>query len=353
MYFFRSDYLKIVFIDAFPVLSYLLSRIWESISDFYGRRKPFIILGYMLGSLSLALAGFAQNMDTLIALILVMNFFYSIDFPALYATLGYYGGREIYGLVEAVNSLGWMIGATLLGYIHLYGGQLAIYITGSFLIFLFLLIILFLREPSRKETEFSFLKHVESSLKLKLRAKSLFKYLLASSFIAWIATLWNSALLKVKLYLLVGESLEYCGLTMGLGAGLLSIIASFIATVLSKRYGGVPILTLSLLLYSVSTPLLALTQSTFIYITFYILPVWSFFYIGQLAAAYELSESGFEAENIGTLTTIAGLSSLPALVGGVIADLHGINIAILSASLLYLSALLALILAKSKLLYGS
>jgi len=330
MYLFESNYLEMVFVDAFPALSYILSRIWGSISDYYGRRKPFMALGFLLGAIPLAFAGIAGDLYSFILLILISNFFYSIGYPSFYAALGRLGGREIYGLLEALSSIGWMVGAGLLGYVHAYWGGIGVYLTAATIILLSIAIILILyREEREKRGDYpSLIDYLRDSLKLRIRADPLFKYVLIAAFIAWISTYWNGPLLKIKLYLLMEESVGTYGLVMGLGAGLLSALGALLVMALARKYGGLPLLTFGLLAYSLFYPILGLVSSPLIFSVVFITPVWPFFYIGQLASTHELSIKDFEAENMGTLLTVTSFSAIPALTGGLIADAMGLDLAI-------------------------
>ena len=336
-----SDFFRIVFVESFPAISYILSRIWGAISDYYRRRKIFIIIGYSSSAIPLILAGTVKVIDTLVLLILFFNFLVSIGLPAYYASLGIHGGREVYGYLQMVSSLGFTIGAMSLGPIYEESRQLGVYTTAAIVILTGILMLSLLYKEERSDVEVGpdLIDHLKSSVKFRLRASPQFKLLLVAVFIAWIAAYWDSGLLKVKLYDLLKQSVGNYSLVIGFGSGLLSIPASILAALTAKRYGGLSILSIGLLCYSMIIPILGLSHSLFIFIALYILPIWPFFWAGQYSLAYELSEKNFEGENIGTLMTITNLAALPALIGGLIADRSGLDPAILITTIFYISSL--------------
>ncbi len=340
MYKLGGDFFKIVFLEALPAFSYIFSRIWGAISDYYGERKRLMAIGFFLSAIPLFFAGFANTTEILLLSIFLSEFLSSIGLPAFYTALGVRGGRGVYGYQPMTSSLGFTLGAVLLGPIYTYASQFGVYATAaSFTLFAALVILALYKEEASKRIETPFLEHIKQSLKFKVRAKHGFKYFLVASFLVWIAVYWNDGLLKVKLYELLGRSVEGYSLVIGFGAGLLSIPASILASRMADKYGGAPVFTLGLLCYSLLIPSLALVHDPSLFTALYILPVWPLFWAGQYSLVHELSEEEFEGENMGTLMTVTSVSAFPALIGGLVADVSGLEHAIFSTTFFYLSSL--------------
>ena len=332
--------------DALPGMCYILSRIWGSISDFYQRKKPFMVLGFLLGGIALSLTGFSKNVSELLLVILVINFLYAIASPSFYAALGLEKGGMAFGLAQLVGGLGYSIGAYLVGPISANLGNIITYVIASLLTCISSITIMIgYKERERKIWIKEGLgKWIKTSILFKLRARKEFKSLLAAMFISWISGYWVSALLKVKLYLLLEESIVNYGLVMGLGAGLLSTIFSAVAAFAVRRFGGFKLTLLSLLGYGLLIPFLGIISSPIPFILGYVIPIWPFFWTGQMAYTYELSEKGYEAENLGTLTTITSCSSFLALLGGGLTNVVGLNTGITLAGFLYFISVSVLLL---------
>ena len=111
-----------------------------------------------------------------------------------------------------------------------------------------------------------------------------------------------------------------------------------------EKFGGFKLTLFSLLGYGLLIPYLGIISSPIPFILGYVIPIWPFFWTGQMAYTYELSEEGYEAENLGTLTTITSCSSFLALLGGTLTNAVGLNAGITLAGFLYFISVSVLLL---------
>ncbi len=336
---------SIVFVQTIPYLAYILSRVWGSLSDVSGNRKLFIIIGQALSLIPLLIVSSIQKLDSIILLIFLSNFFSSISSPSFLAALGEAGGGSAYGYSQLAGNIGWTLGALVIGILHSMYGHTGIYLVAAVTLFISLVIFgFFYKEKDRKVVVKSFRDTIRESFSLKLRAKPGFKLFLIGIFLAWTGAYWNSELLKIKLFELLGESVEKYSEVFGYGVGLLAIFASYIATKIIEKFGAEKPLILSTLIYAVFSILFSIINDPASYIGIYIIPIWPIFWASQAAATYYFSEKGFEAENMGSYIVATSLAVLPAVVSGFIAEFN-LNFSIALSTIFYILASVILLLA--------
>jgi len=329
IYMLGGSLVSIVFVQNFPYTAFVFSRLWGVISDFYGKRKLFIIVGQSLSVIPLFFASFTKELTPLISLIILANFFSSIASPSFLAALGEAGGGTMYAYSQLAGNIGWTLGALIIGPLHSTYGQSGVYLAAITALLVSICIFsIFYRETKKRNMEESMRERLKKVLSFKLRARKQFKYFLLSVFLAWLAAFWSAELLKVKLFQLLGESVENYSIVFGFGVGSLSVISSYITTKLIIKYGGDKLILLSLLMYSILNPLLGIIHDPTLFIALFILPIWPMFWAGQTAVAHELSDKGYEAENMGMFVVVTNIAALPGILGGVLADLINVNLAI-------------------------
>ncbi len=334
---------SIVFIQTIPYSAYILSRLWGAISDYYGNRKAFIIVGQVLSIIPLFIASFVRELDLLILLIFLLNFFSSISSPSFLAALGEAGEGSAYGYSQLAGNIGWTLGALIIGPLHAVYGQTGIYLLAAATSLLSIAIFsLFYREEIVPDKAKPLTLKIKESFSLKLRAKPGFKLFLLAIFLAWVGAYWNSELLKIKLFLLLGESVEKYSAVFGLGVGLLAVISSYAATKIVEKYGAKTPLLLSLLSYAALFILFSVVDDPVIYTVLYVIPVWPIFWASQAAAAYYFSEKGFEAENMGAYIVATSFAVFPASISGFIADSLSLNLSIAVSAIFPLAAFIVL-----------
>ncbi|RLE66769.1 MAG: hypothetical protein DRJ38_00870 [Thermoprotei archaeon] len=336
---------SIVFVQTIPYSAYILSRLWGSLSDYFGKRKIFIITGQVLSLIPLFMVSLTQRLDLLILLIFLSNFFSSISSPSFLAALGETGGGSAYGYSQLIGNIGWTFGALIIGFLHVMYGQMGVYLVAAIVLSISLMIFsLFYREESKPNKSKPLKFKIKESFSLKLKAKPGFKMFLLAMFLAWTGAYWNSELLKIKLFTLLGESVEKYSEVFGYGVGLLAIFASYIATKVIDKFGAEKPLTLSTCIYTIFSILLGILNDPALYVSLYIVPIWPIFWASQAAATYQFSEKGFEAENMGAFIVATSIAVLPAVMSGFIAEIFDLNISIALSALFFLATSIVLFL---------
>lgn len=343
IYMLGGSIFSIVFVQTIPYIGYILSRLWGAISDYYGKRKVFIASGYLLSVVPLFIAGWTKELNTLILLIFLANLLNSISFPSFLAALGEEGGSSAYGYSQLTGNTGWAIGAIIVGTLYTIYGQAGVYfLAATTLLLSILMFIILYRENSTSKKSSSPMSKIKNPFSLEFKAKPGFKTFLFAIFLAWTGIYWNSELLKIKLFILLKGSVEEYSKVFGFGVGLLAILSSYFATKIVHKYGVQNPLRLSLLSYAILSILFSIINDPLPYIILYITPIWPIFWTCQTAAAYNFSEKGFEAENMGAYVVATSLAVLLAVLGGLIAELFDVNISIALSTVFFLISLITL-----------
>lgn len=335
--------IQIVSLDALPALSYVLSIVWGALSDYYENRRAFIIAGQLLAVVPLIAASRVRDPVLFTVAMLATNFLYSISSPSFFAALGEAGGSAMYAYSELASALGWTAGAAAIGLLYSAGGEGTVYTAAvTFVVSSALMIALFYKEERAEVRREELARYLGRIFKLELRASREMKAFLASMFVAWASAYWTSALLKVKLYRLLGASVESYSAVFGV-AGLASAAASLIAARVVEKVGGVALVAFSIAAYSILVPMLGAVPEPSAFAILYCIPIWPLFWTGQLAATFELSRKGAEGESMGALMAVTSASSIPAVAGALVAERAGLDIAIILGGLLNLVPLVLLV----------
>ena len=335
---------SIIFVQTIPFIGYILSRLWGVISDYYGKRKAFIASGYLLSVIPLFIAGWTKELDVLILLIFLANLLNSISFPSFLAALGEEGGSSAYGYSQLTGNTGWAIGAIMVGTLYATYGQPGVYFLAATILLLSILIFIILyKEDNIPNKSPSSLGRIKKSFSLEFKAKPGFKNFLLAIFLAWTGIYWNSELLKVKLFTLLGGSVGKYSKVFGFGVGLLAILSSYLATKIVRKYGVQNPLRLSVFSYAALSILFSIINDPLLYTILYVMPIWPIFWTCQTAAAYNFSERGFEAENMGAYVVATSLAVLPAILSGLIAEFINIDLSIAISTIFFLISLITLI----------
>ncbi|HDI01103.1 MAG TPA: MFS transporter, partial [Candidatus Bathyarchaeota archaeon] len=112
-----ASYLQLCLMDSLAAITYLLSRLWGALSDYYGRRKPFMVCGFTASAISIALMAM-RNYDiwALISSYVVSCFAWGVAYPAYMAALTSDPEREkATTLFSFVSSISWALGVSVMG----------------------------------------------------------------------------------------------------------------------------------------------------------------------------------------------------------------------------------------------
>jgi len=327
-------YLQLSLMDSLAAITYLASRLWGALSDYYGRRKPFMLVGFAGSAVPVAfMALYNRSVWALLALYLVSSFSWGIAFPSLVAALTSDPEREKATTVFAlVGSLGWALGASLMGPAEGALGPPGFFLLCSLMLALFPAILAFYEEEALPRKEGPLRSYIRGSLSLRFRARRGFGFLLAGVFLSWFGLQWSGPPMRMKIYDVLGRSKMQVGLLMGL-----SSVASAVALALGRKavekLGGLRTLLASVASYAVIIPAFGLTWSPVLLVALWLAPVWPFFNLGYMLSPAELSSEETRAEAVGCCEVVKNVGVLLGLFGGLAADVMGREEALLLSAL--------------------
>lgn len=338
-----ATYLQLNTLEALSAASYLLSQVWGAISDYYGKRKPFIISGVLLSALSILISmGQTGSIWSLIGLYTIYCFFDSVRYPAFIALLTILGSLGAHlGVYLFLGEAGGAVGCLIMGPVYTHLGAKYTLLISATLLALSLVPITFYKEKAKAKSweEKGLIDYVKPVIFFKFRIPSRLRWFLASSLISWLGLYWAFPLLVTRLYDLVGRSKMLYGLALS-GASLTSGLASVVAGMLADRVGGLRLFQLVLVAYALHTLACSLVGDPTIYLLLWLAPLWPFFWVGGTAAMAQLTEEEVRGEAMGVLGLSEGVGALLSVAGGLVSDLMGREKSLLVAAL-FLAASLA------------
>ena len=319
-----ATYLQLCLMDSLAAITYLSSRFWGALSDYYGRRKPFMISGFFASALPVIVMAL-RNADiwALLLSYLMACFFWAIAYPAYMAALTSDPEREKATMIfSLVGSVGFAIGSSVMGPAEALLGPSGLF----FLCFLILTafpasLIIYSEEPLPRKPG-SPLSYARGAFSIRLRASAGFGFLLIGVFLAWLGLQWASPLARMRLYDLLGRSKLIMGLLWGM-----SSVASAVALVLAreaiKKFGGLGTLTASTACYAIIMLCFAIVENPVAYAILWLMPVWSFFNLGYVLSPAEFTSEDVRGEAMGACEVAKNLGVLIGLSGGFLADVLG------------------------------
>ncbi|RLI08686.1 hypothetical protein DRO32_01910 [Candidatus Bathyarchaeota archaeon] len=317
-------YLQIALMDSLAYATYLLSRLWGALSDYYGRRKPFMLLGFTASALPVAfMALLNDRIWALISSYLAACFAWGIAFPALVAALTSEPDREYAtAIFSLVGSVGWGIGAFLMGPAEEYMGPAGLFGMSFLILLAFPLVLAFYDEEELPRKEGPLRSYLAGALSLEFRARRGFGLLLVGVFLGWLGLQWASPLMRLKIYDALGRSKMSVGLIMGLNS-IISALAVSLGGKLVRRLGGLRTLISALACYAIIMPVFALAREPGLLLALWFVPIWPFFNLGYMLSPAEFSSEEERAEAVGSCEVMKSMGVLLGLLGGYVADLIG------------------------------
>ena len=350
LYDLKASYFQIALLDSISALMYLTSRVWGAVSDYYGLRKPFILAGNLLSAIPILLCGFTSSPNQIIGLYAATALSSSVAYPPFLAALTSTEGEEggILGWYSMLISFGWAVGCFLMGPLCELAGPSAVFTFSSITVLSATLIMVGYPSERRRARSEGLWEYVKVAFSLKFRAPKEFRWVLLSIFIAWFGAQWGGPLIRMRMYDLLERSKVIVGIVWGPVASVLCAVVSPLAGRLADRIGGWRLLQATILLYAVLTPAYAVIHDPILYSALYVVPVWSFFWIGNLATPAQMTHQSVRGEAMGAQQSASNLGIMLGFLGGVFADRFGRELGIVLSSALFVAALLPLILLKRK-----
>ncbi|GEM_PF-1509436 len=335
-----ATYLQICLLDSLGAVAALLSRAWGALSDYYGRRKPFMLAGLTASAFPVAfMAAFNDNVWGLLLSYFTAYFIWAVGYPAFMAAITSDPEREKATTALAlVGSLGWASGAVLMGPAERHLGPGGVFLACLAILLVLPAFLLPYEEERLPCKAGSPLSYMASAFSFKFKAEKGFGFLLAGMCLSWLGLQWSSPLARMRLYDALGHSKGITGVVWAL-----SSITSALALLAAKRgvekIGGIRTLALAVACYAIFMPSYALVDDPTALVVLWLLPIWPFFNLGCMLGPAELSEEEFRGEAMGAGEVAKNSGLLAGMLGGLVADTIGREESLVLSAVPLLSAL--------------
>jgi len=297
-----ASYVQIALLDSLSAIMYVTSRAWGSASDYYGTRKPFIIVGMGLSAVPIFLCGLVNSPGPIIALFMVSSFFGSISFPSFLAALSAVEEKgRVIGWYSMLTALGWAAGTFSMGFIYEALGVIGVYTTASSIMALSALIATFYPQELRVSRDKSLRKYVRGAFSFRFKAPKEFVWLLIAMFLCWFGFQWSGPLLRLRFYDLLHRSKVVLGIVWGVSASVSGALVSPFAERLADRFGGGRMLQVTVLIYALYTPLFAFVNNPTLFSILWIVPIWAFNWVAAFSTPAQMTSESVRGEAMGCL----------------------------------------------------
>ncbi len=311
---------------AFPsLISLISSRFWGALSDATNRRKPFILLSFLLSVPFFLAYAFIANSPEDYLLIRILNSFFSLEVGIMPATIASTSTRlgRAFGDYSFATSAAWTSGGMLSGwFVEHYGINQAFLLSifGTLLASTTFLFTYKEKNDSRRhniDSQKIILKTI--SFDLNRRAQNL---ALIAVFTALRSAFFGLPAM-MKMYVLLGRSKTSYTVILSL-AGLTGIVTSPLYGRAVDRFGARNSAIASLLAYTIYLPLMALTNDPVLFAILWAIPIGNLEYAALMSLKVRVSNPNGRATDIGTMESISSLfSAFGNIAAGVVIDRLG------------------------------
>jgi len=339
-----ASYLQVALLDSLAAIMYVTSRAWGAASDYYGTRKPFIVVGTLLSAVPIFLCGLANSPSPIIALFMISSFFGSISFPSLLAALTAVEEKgRVIGWYSMLTALGWALGTFSMGFIYESLSVMGIYAVAATLIVLSALVVALYPRESRVSRGKSLRDYVRGAFSFRFKAPKAFVWLLIAMFVCWFGFQWSGPLLRLRFYDLLQRSKVMLGIVWGVSASVSGAFVSPLAGRLADRVGGGRMLQATVLIYAFYTPLFAFVDNALLFSILWIVPIWTFNWVAAFSTPAQMTSESVRGEAMGALNTAIYLGVMLGVMGGVFADAFNRELGILITPLFFVVSWIALL----------
>ena len=344
-----ATYLQLCLMDSLAAITYLSSRFWGALSDYYGRRKPFILSGFTASALPVIIMALLNaDIWALLLSYLMACFFWAIAYPAYMAALTSDPEREkATTFFSLIGSVGFAIGSSAMGPAEAILGPSGLFLLCFSILILFPAFLIFYSEEPLPKKPGSPLSYARGAFSIRLRAGAGFGLLLIGAFLAWLGLQWASPLARMRLYDLLGRSKLVMGLLWGLSS-VASAVALILAREAIKKFGGLGTLTASTACYAIVMLCFALVEDPVAYAVLWLTPIWSFFNLGYVLSPAEFTSEDVRGEAMGACEVAKNLGVLVGLSGGFLADILGREVSLAISAIPISMAIIPLAMSRSK-----
>jgi MFS family permease len=344
LYDLQASYFQIALLDSLAAIMFILSRIWGAASDYYGLRKPFIVFGNTVSAIPIFLCGFVSSTTQLILLFMISSFFSSISFsPFLAALTAVEKKGRMVGWYSMLGTMGWAVGVLLMGFIDQFYKAFGVYTISALLIVISALVMVSYPKESqltRTETLRSYLK---TAFSFKFRAPKEFSWLLLATFLSWLGFQWAGPLIRMRGYDVFQRSKVVLGIVWGISASISGAIVSPLAGKIADKVGGGKLLLTTAVIYALYIPLFALVSDPLLFSILWIVPIWTFNWVGVLATPAQMTEESVRGEAMGAINTALNFGVFTGVTGGLFADSFTRELGIIVSPMFFAASVVALL----------
>ncbi len=267
-----SSFLLLTLVWAAPALVTMAAvNIWGSLSDNMGRRKPFMIMGFLGYAATFALYSFVTNVVQYFIIALVGAAFSAAALPVgqAYLTIGIKNKGERLGFFLVAQSAGWFFGAIMSGLLYDIIGMFVLYrFSATLCIVATIGCLLYVKDlevvPQRKEDRIG--------MKQLLSTPGMVRLVLAAAFSA-IGINSISYVMAILIVDELGGMTAYVGLANSTATALAVIVTGYIGKLVDRK-GPVRVMVIAYLSYSLFAMGFALAQDPLVATILYALPIY-------------------------------------------------------------------------------
>ncbi len=327
------------------MISLISSRFWGAISDSMERRKPFILLSFLLSIPFFLAYAFIADSPRDFLIIRVISSFFSLEAGILPATIASTSTRlgRAFGDYSFATSAAWTSGGMFSGWFVEHYSINAAFLLGSLGTIIASTIFLFTYQEvgERKVHRIDPRKIVLKTISFDLNPKA-WKLTILSVFTALRSAFFGLPAV-MKMYILLGRSKTIYTIVLSF-AGLAGIITSPLYGRAVDRFGARKSAITSLSAYMIYLPLMALTNSPFLFAVLWAIPIGNLEYAALMSLKVKVSNPKGRATDIGTIQAISSLfAALGNVAAGALVDHLDIASSLFIATLFDVMALILML----------
>jgi MFS family permease len=311
-----TSFLLITLVWAAPAFVTMVAvNVWGSASDNLGRRRPFMIIGFIGYAVTFALYSLVTNVEQYFAVALVGAAFSAAALPVgqAYLTSGISNKGERLGYFLVAQSTGWLFGALVSGLLYDVIGMYALYRISALLCVLATgVCVLYVQDMRVKPVE----KTARIGLRRVLRQPGMIRLVLAAACSA-IGINSISYIMAIMIVDELGGLTAYVGLANAIATAIAALITGYIGKLVDRK-GPVRVMVFAYLSYALFAVGFALAQGPLIATILYALPIYPL----ASTAAYALGAVLSRDEERGrAMGLVNGAQNAGAALGPVIGGL--------------------------------